>query len=248
MTDVAQALGRALANLVHPKMFFLMIWPIALSIVLWTALAILFGSQVLAGVQGTLSGFSIYQQFSANPPWAMITTGLLWILGFLLFVPLVLITATIIIGVFSMPMMVRHVADRQYPQLARKQGGGVAGSTVNVLSAFLRLLGLLLVSLPLWLLPILWPVIPIVLFGYFNQRMFRYDALAEHATADELKRIITRTKPKLWLLGGILAVIGHIPILGFFMPVLGGLAFIYFLLEHLALERQAVHGAVARGG
>jgi len=48
------------------------------------------------------------------------------------------------------------------------------------------------VSLPLWLIPLLWPVLPIALFGYFNQRVFRYDALAEHATAAEIAEVVRR--------------------------------------------------------
>jgi len=35
-------------------------------------------------------------------------------------------------------------------------------------------------------------LLPIALFGYFNQRVFRYDALAEHATAAEIAEIVRR--------------------------------------------------------
>jgi CysZ protein len=238
MSDIVAALGRALAALVHPKMFFLMIWPIAVAIVIWSVIAVIFGAQALSGVQSALSGYAIFQQFSSTPPWATITTVLLWILGFLLFIPLVLVTAILIIGVFSMPMMVRHVAARDYPGLEMKHGGSVGGSVANALGALARLVLLVVVSLPLWLIPFLWPIIPVVLFGYFNQRLFRYDALAEHASTEEIRKLVSRYKPQLWGLGMILGVIGHVPILGFFMPVFGGLAFIYFLLDRLALERR----------
>lgn len=237
MTDLLTALGRAVASLAHPRMFLLMIWPIALALVVWTVLAIVFGAGVLGAVQGWLGSFSIYQSIMSSAPWSAIATGLLWLLGFLLFVPLVLVTASLIIGVVSMPMMVRHVAERAYPTLERRRGGSVAGSVWNALVALGWLAVLTLVTAPLWVLPFLWPVLPILLFGYFNQRLFRYDALAEHASAEEIRTILVQEKRRLWLLGIILAVIGHIPLVGFFMPVLGGLAFIHFLLDRLARAR-----------
>lgn len=239
MTDLVSALGRALASLVHPRMFSLMIWPIALALVFWSVLAIFFGAGVLGAVQGYLGSFELYQQFTSSPPWSTIATGLLWILGFLLFIPLVLITASLIIGVISMPMMVRHIAARDFPSLEQRRGGSVAGSVGNAFAALGWLALLAVVTAPLWVIPVFWPVLPIVLFGYFNQRLFRYDALAEHASAEEIRTIFKRERGRLWLLGIILAVIGHIPVIGFFMPVLGGLAFIYFLLGRLAQDRSS---------
>ena len=103
------------------------------------------------------------------------------------------------------------------------------------------------VSLPLWLVPLLWPVLPIALFGYFNQRVFRYDALAEHATAAEIAEIVHRHRGGLFLLGVALALVGHIPVLGLLMPVYGGLAFIHYGLERLGELRSApIEGAAVR--
>src|SRR6266704_1649133 len=82
--------------------------------------------------------------------------------------------------------MVAHVGGRDYPGLARRRGGTIAGSLWNAFAALVLLALLFSVSLPLWLIPLLWPALPIVLFGYFNQRVFRYDALAEHGTAAEI--------------------------------------------------------------
>ena len=48
-----------------------------------------------------------------------------------MFVPLVWLTALLILSAFGMPAMVEHVASRRFPQLARRQGGGIAGSVWN---------------------------------------------------------------------------------------------------------------------
>src|SRR5256885_4729440 len=149
-----------------------------------------------------------------------------------------------------MPAMVAHVGGRDYPRLVRRKGGTLAGSLWNAFAALMVLALLFAVTLPLWLVPLLWPVLPIALFGYFNQRVFRYDALAEHATAAEIAEIVRRDRGGLFLLGVALALVGHVPVLGLLMPVYGGLAFIHYGLGRLGeLRSEPIEGvAVWVGG
>jgi len=146
-----------------------------------------------------------------------------------------------------MPAMAAHVGARDYPGLVHRKGGTFAGSLWNALAALVLFGSLFAVSLPLWLIPLLWPVLPIALFGYFNQRVFRYDALAEHATAAEIAEVVRRHRGELFLLGVALALIGHVPVLGLFMPVYGGLAFVHFGLSRLGeLRSEPIQGTVRR--
>jgi len=103
----------------------------------------------------------------------------------------------------------------------------------------LGLLGLGLASLPFWIFPPLWPVIPVVIFGWVNQRVLRYDALAEHAAEDEMTRIFREQRMTMYLLGVILALVAYIPFIGLFAPVVFGLAYIHYLLEALQRSRGA---------
>ena len=90
-------------------------------------------------------------------------------------------------------------------------------------------------------------MLPIALFGYFNQRVFHYDAVADHATAAEIAEIVRRHRGGLFLLGVALALVGHVPVLGLLMPVYGGLAFIHYGLERLGeLRSEPIEGAAAR--
>src|SRR5256885_10743375 len=151
-----------------------------------------------------------------------------------------------------MPAMVAHVGGRDYPRLVRRKGGTLAGSLWNAFAALMLLALLFAVALPVWLVPLLWPVLAIALFGYFNQRVFRYDALAEHATAAEIAEIVRRDRGGLFLLGVALALVGHVPVLGLLMPVYGGLAFIHYGLGRLGELRsepiEGVAGWVGGGG
>ncbi len=238
MSEITKALIRAFASLLHPRMLLLMLWPVAIALVLWLGLAFAFWSQAAAWVQLQFEQSAAIAWTVSVWPLTYIATHLAWILLVLLFIPLVLITAVLIIGVFAMPAMVKHVAAQAYPQLARRAGGSFAGGLWNSVMALAWLALLALLSLPLWLFPPLWPVLPILLFGYLNQRVFRYDALAEHASAWEMQTLIRRHRGELFLLGVVLALVGLIPVLGFFAPVYGGLACIHYCLARLAQLRE----------
>ncbi len=239
MNDITKALARAGSGLLHPKMFLLMIWPLALSLALWITLAVIFGVQLFNGVEGYLTHSSVYQWVTSTWPLSLIATGLLWLLMFLLAIPLVLVTATLLIGVLAMPIVLNHVAAKDFPALERKQGGTIIGSVWNAVAALIWLVVLAIASLPLWFIPLLWPVIPVVLLGYFNQRVFRYDALAEHGSREEMKSMIRRSRMPLLGLGMALGLIGYIPLLGFFSPVFSALAFTYYAFGKLAVMRQS---------
>ncbi len=239
MNDITHALARASSGLLHPKMFLLMIWPLALSLALWVIAGLLFGAQLFNGIQATLNHSGVYQWVISIWPLSFLATGLLWLLMILLAIPLVLVTATLIIGVLAMPIVVNHVAAKDYPTLERKQGGTLMGSVWNALAALMWFVVLAIVTVPLWFIPLFWPVIPVLLLGYMNQRVFRYDALAEHASAVEMERIIGASGKRLAGLGVLLGAIGYVPLIGFFSPVYGALAFTHFLLERLAVMRNS---------
>lgn len=231
----------------HPRMLWLMVWPIMAALLVWVTLAVLYWGQVLGWIDAQLHQSSLYESTVSIWPLNLVAAWLGWLLLLVLLVPLVLITAVTIIGVVAMPTMVAHVGSRCYPGLALRKGGSIAGSLWNAVAALILLAFFFALSLPLWLIPPLWPVLAIVLFGYFNQRVFRYDALAEHGSATEIAEILRRHRVELLLLGVALALLGHIPLLGFFMPVYGGLVFIHYALERLReLRSEAIEGAAVR--
>jgi len=235
MGELSKSLVQAFASLLHPRMLLLMLWPVLLALALWLLLGFAFGSDAAAWLQLQFKQSAAIGWAISVWPLSLIATHLAWILLLLLFIPLVLITAVLIIGVYAMPVMVGLVAERAFPGLERRQGGGLAGGLWNSVVALAWLLALLVLSLPLWLVPLLWPVL---LFGYLNQRVFRYDALAEHASAWEMQTLFRRHRRELFLLGVVVALFGLIPLLGLLAPVYGGLAFIHYGLARLAQLRE----------
>ena len=247
MNPVTRSLLFALVNLLHPRMLWLMIWPMLLALLFWGIAAFVLWMRTALWLSAHLkqwieSGL-FFMRFETGD--AMLIAA--QVLMALLFVPLVYLTALLILSVFGMPAMVEHVAQRHFAQLARRQGGSLAGSAWNGVLALAGLAGLGLVSIPFWLVPPLWPLIPVVIMGWLNQRVLRYDALAEHATADEMRQIFASRRSTLYALGVVLALLAYIPLVGFVAPVLFGLAFIHLLLGELQARRQApIEGEAVR--
>jgi len=247
MNPIARSLFFAFASLLHPRMLWLMIWPMLVALVLWGVVLLFTGAQVVAVLSGWMQQWMQSGTFFIRWDFSDAVTIAAKVLVFLAFVPLVWLTALFILSVFGMQAMVEHIASRRFPELARRKGGGIAGSVVNSLVALAGLVVLGAVSIPFWLIPPLWPVIPVAIMGWVNQKVLRYDALAEHASADEMRTIFSARRGSLYALGAILALLAYVPLVGFLAPVLFGLAFIHFLLDELeALRKAPIEGEAVR--
>jgi CysZ protein len=237
--SIVGALLYGLAHLLHPRMLWLMVWPMLVSLGVWLTVAFLLWMRLALWLADLMrrwvepaAGFVRLELGDA----AMIAAH---VVLFLLFVPLVYVTALFILGVFGMQKMVDHVAERTFPSLERRRGGGMAGSGLNGVVALLGMAGMFVVSLPLWLLPPLWPLIPLAIFAWGNQRLLRYDAVAEHADAGEMSRLFRERRQGMYLLGLLLALVAYVPLIGLIAPVVFGLAFIRYLLGALQQMRAA---------
>jgi hypothetical protein len=239
MSSIAGSLGYALGNVLHPRMLWLMVWPLVLALGLWGTLAIVFWAQIALAIAGWLQAGLAYAPFVGQWDLTDATLLIAKLLVLLMLVPLVQLTAVMILSIFGLPAMVEHVAARSFPALERRRGGGLAGSVWNGAVALAGMAGLALASIPLWIFPPLWPLIPLAILAWVNQRVLRYDALAEHADRDELRRLVADRRGSLYLLGFILALAAYIPLLGLFAPVLLGLGFVHYLLSALEAQREA---------
>ncbi|MFH0935054.1 MAG: EI24 domain-containing protein, partial [Pseudomonadota bacterium] len=81
-------------------------------------------------------------------------------------------------------------------------------------------------------------LLPLALMAYLNQRLFRYDALAEHASREEIAQVVERAAPRLYLLGLLTGLLQFVPLLNLIAPVYVALAFIHLCLGELRILRQ----------
>jgi CysZ protein len=231
--SIVGSLLYGLANLLHPRMLWLMIWPMLAALAIWGTVAIALWTRIALWLAELLRHWLEPAAGFVRLDLGNATIIAAHVLLFLLFVPLVYITALFILGVFGMQKMVDHVAGRSFPLLERRHGGSLAGSMWNGVVALAGMAMLFILSLPLWLLPPLWPLIPLAIFAWVNQRLLRYDALAEHADRVEMARIFRERRSALLLLGLLLGLLAYVPFVGFIGPVVFGLAFIRYLLGAL---------------
>jgi hypothetical protein len=246
--NVAGALLYGLGNLFHPRMLWLMIWPMLVSLAIWGTTALVMWTRLALWLAELLNQWALG---IVRVELGQLALFLANVALLLLFVPLVYLTALFILGAFGMQKMVEHVATRSFPHLERRHGGSTAGSVWNALATFFGMLLLFAISLPLWLIPVLWPVITLAILTWVNQRLLRYDALAEHADAAEMKRVFREQRGPLLMLGFLLALVAYVPFIGFLGPVVFGLAFIRYLLGALESIRPDYrvdpNKALARG-
>ena len=95
-----------------------------------------------------------------------------------------------------------------------------------------------LLTLPLWLIPGLALLLPVLWMAWLTRRTFAYDALSVHATVDEWCLLRRQHGFPMLLLGVILALLAHIPVIGLLTPTLAALAYTHYCLEALRRLRQ----------
>jgi uncharacterized protein involved in cysteine biosynthesis len=231
--NVLASLGFGLVNVFHPRMLWLMIWPMLVSLAVWVTVAFFLWSRLAVWIAEMLK-----QWAAPIAGWAPfdLGTAATFIANFMLlvlFFPLVYLTALFILGIFGMDKMVDHVAAQMSPSPERRRGGGTAGSIWNGIVSLTGIVLLFLVSLPLWLVPPLGPIAVLAILSWVNQRLLRYDAVSQHADKGEMHRLFREHRGGLYSLGLLLALAGYIPFLNLLAPVVFGLAFIRYLLGAL---------------
>lgn len=203
------------------------VW-IGISIAAWHPV-----TDALAGVFGASGDASLLQRIAAQ------------IIAVLIFAALAAASALTAIAVLAMPVIVRTVAARDFPTLIARRGGTFAGSVGNAALAVLIFVPLWLVSLPLLVFPPLYAVVSLLLNAWLSQRMFRYDALAEHADRAEIAAVLARCRMRLMGLGLVLSPLSLIPLVNILvLPIVAGIAFTELCLAELVVFRARSSSAV----
>jgi uncharacterized protein involved in cysteine biosynthesis len=116
------------------------------------------------------------------------------------------------------------------------QDSFVAATVNSVFASILFIVGWLL-TLPLWIIPGLSLILPLLLMAWLNRRTFAYDALSMHATDDEWQALRRQQKTPMFMLGLTMALFAHVPIIGLLVPALAALSFVHYGLEALRRTR-----------
>lgn len=229
--SIVGALSRAVPILFTARIVGLAVLPLLVAAIVWTGIAIAGWyplTDALAHFFGASDGAATWQRFAAD------------VIAVLIFAALAAATALTAIAVLAMPVIVRTVAARHFPGLAAKRGGTFAGGLANAALALAIFVPLWLASLVLLFVPPIYALASLALNAWLTQRMFRYDALAEHAARSEIATVIERSRTRLMGLGLALSPLSLIPLVNIFvLPLYGGIAFTELCLAELEALRAA---------
>jgi len=239
------AYQRGMLSQLQPAMLALALLPVLVFAVVWGWVFWMSWSYWLGALDKLLGMLPWVGPWFAHQPgessgwFAATLTGALI---FLIYVLATLVCALTFVSTFGMPFMLRHVA-RDYPGLARLRGGSFMGSLRNACAAIGWFLLFSIVTLPLWFVPLLGWLVPLILFGLLNARVLRYDALSEHASEEEMARL-SRAPRLYWRVMGFGgALLNIVPLAWFFSTTLTGLAFIHYALAALQAQRGTVNAS-----
>jgi len=112
--------------------------------------------------------------------------------------PLVVVLVLFFVAILMTPAIVNLVGKRRFPELERRNGASFLHSAVWSFVSMVLALVAFVVTLPLWLIPPLILVLPPLIWGWLTYRVMTFDALADHASGDERRRIFR--EHRMWLL------------------------------------------------
>jgi uncharacterized protein involved in cysteine biosynthesis len=237
MYSIFAALARAMRDLTQPRVLAVLFLPMLIAVVAWSIAAYFFWDTWSGALRALVENTSVARWLmTRGANWAVESAGVLVIVALLL--PAIVITAVVVTELVAMPVIL-SVASRRYLGLEKRKGGTIVGSITNVMLATTVFAVLWVVTLPLWLTGVGAVLLPLLLSAYLNQRLFRYDALADHASRVEYAAIVKRKKLALFGLGLVLAPLYYVPVLNLVAPVVVGLAFAHYCLGELARLRMS---------
>ena len=216
MNKLLDSFWRAAMYCLHPRVIALSILPLVIMAALSLGLGYLFWDDTLAAIRSNLES---YEMVSRMVRWleSLGLSSLRLVLApallLALAIPVIVIASLLFVAVFMTPAMVSLVAERRFPGLERKKGGSMLTSVVRSLGSTVVAAIALLISIPLWLIPPLILILPPLIWGWLTYRVMSYDALVDHASADERKQIFKDNRMSLLAIGVLSGYLGAAPTL-----------------------------------
>lgn len=214
MSLLLDAFWRAVAYCLHPRVIAFSLLPLVMMVVLSFALGYLFWETTVTWVAQGLQGMAVVQTFFGwleRMGMAGLSDVLAPLLVLVLATPVVVLCCLLLVAVFMTPAMVALVGRRRFSELEKKRGGSLLVSILWSLGSTLLALVVLVLSMPLWLIPPLVLILPPLIWGWLTYRVFAFDALAEHASADERRQILKEHRGTLLAMGIVSGYIGAAP-------------------------------------
>ena len=214
MTLFFDSFWRAAAYCVRPRVIALSFLPLVLMVALALGLGYYFWEPALDWVREGLEASSV-----VNSVWDWLQSvgagSIKMVLAPLVVIfavtPVIVVLSLLLVAVLMTPALTHLVAERRFPELERKRGGSVVKSLFWSFGSTLLAIVALIVSIPLWLVPPLVLVLPPLIWGWLTYRVMAFDAMAEHASAEERQLIFKQHRIRLLSIGVVCGFLGAAP-------------------------------------
>lgn len=214
MKQMFDSFWRATAYCLHPRVIGLSFLPLVLMAVLALGLGYFFWEPAIESVRLSLDDSALL-----NTLWgwlqgmglANLKTVLAPLIVIFAVTPVIVVLSLLVVAVLMTPTLVSLVAERRFPLLERKKGGSLVVSLLWSLGSTLLAVIALVVSIPLWLVPPLILILPPLIWGWLTYRVMAFDALSDHASADERCEILRQHRGALLGIGIVTGYLGAAP-------------------------------------
>lgn len=242
MNSAMSILFNAFIDSFRPKMLMLTLISVAIASVFWLVVIWLSVDPLVNVAMWALSYIGL--DFSAEAVatdaaflgWLKVILVPLAVFGLLW--PIVATSAVLLAGLYVTPPVVNYLTDKEFRGIEKRGDSGVVMSLWITLKAVVIFLIAWIVTLPLWLIPGMAFVLPVLLTAYLLMSVMRFDSLAGHATKLEMVEVKKRDSTSAWLIGLVCAFLSFIPPILLIMPVMSALAFTRHYMGALAQVRQ----------
>lgn len=205
---------RAVIYCLRPRVIALSFLPLVLMVALALGLGYYFWDAALDGVRVALEASSLLNNlwvWLENMGAGRLKMVLAPLIVIFAVTPLIVVVSLLMVALLMTPALTHLVAERRFPALERKHGGSVLGSLFWSLGSTLLALLALILTTPLWLLPPLVLVLPPLIWGWLTYRVMAFDALSDHASAQERREILKTHRLSLLGMGVFCGFLGAAP-------------------------------------
>ena len=198
----------------HPRVIVLSLLPLGLMVLMATLFGYFYWDATVAWTREALDAWPLLASF-----WAWIgrlfsgdvTAVVAPMVVVIAATPLIVVVSLLVVSGLMAPALTRLVAERRFPALEQKKGASFLGSAFRSLGLTVLALLALVVSMPLWLIPPLVLVLPPLIWGWLTYRVMSFDALSEHANAEERAALLRIHRLPLLGIGVLCGYLGAAP-------------------------------------
>ena len=208
---IVQSAWRALLDTMRPRMVMLSLLPLAAAGLLGTLGYVLFWDAWTASARLWIGSQGWFLDVLRALGWSQPARGLASMIVAALGIVALLLLSLLLASAFVMPSAAAFVARSRYVQLHRRSSTQLVQSLLWSMGVTVAGTVLLVVSLPLWIIPVIGLAIAPLIWGWMTAQMFAFDALASFASGTERRQILRTHRWPLLAMGVACSYLGMMP-------------------------------------